>query len=128
MASLNIPQGWYGLSQDRKGWHNLCHTQVEKKIQQHTKKEDEKRQVRHGTNRHNTDTIFDCQHFYRSFRKSGGLKRHKCTSQNLTQSSLAAASITTMSSSFKCQQCQQSFKQSDDYKRHKCDSVRSRWA
>ena len=77
-TSLSMHGHWYQLAQDRKKWHDRYHERMEQQIVRRLEQERAKRQVSRRTRN------FMCVHCHRCFRRSGDLKRHKCTTQGRT--------------------------------------------
>ena len=133
LTSMSMLEHWYQLAQDRKKWYDRYHERVEEQIARRLEQERTKRQARQHSRRiaDSSARNFVCVHCHRHFRRSGDLKRHKCTTRGHTataNSERDSSASNDSAATFDCQQCSRSFRRSGDLKRHKCDSVRSRKA
>ena len=133
LTSMAMHGHWYQLAQDRKKWHDRYHERMEQQIDRRLEQERAKRQASRRSEQTTDPSTrnFMCVHCHRRFRRSGDLKRHKCTTQGRTAAASSQQSSSARNDSaatFDCQQCSRSFRRPGDLKRHKCDSVRSRKA
>ena len=131
LTSMSMHDHWYQLTQNRKKWYDRYHERVEQQMARRLDQERAKRQARQHRSQITDLSIknFVCVTCHRRFRRSGDLKRHKCTTRSHTamaDSQRDSLASNDSAATFDCQQCCRSFRRSGDLKRHKCDSVRSR--
>ena len=126
LPTINPTSEWYRFAQDRKKWYDLCHERMEMKIACRLGQEQAKRQAKRQHQSQPSELNFQCVNCQRRFRRSGDLKRHKCSRGHQAVSGSSTAITSISESGFVCQQCSRSFRRSGDLKTHRCDSVRSK--
>ena len=122
MSCLSILGDWYKLPQDKKCWYDLCHEQMNQKINRRIEEEGKKCMA--GTASHPTSIFeFNCDQCQRTFRRSGYLKRYKCDSKRSRRGRAPQTSVPEIvltGTAFNCQNCGKTFRRQGDLKRHKC--------